>query len=39
MSVICVRSGWPASVTCGEFKEMWRERALMKLYLNGAVNK
>ena len=24
-SVICPRSGWPANVTCVEFKEIWRE--------------
>jgi hypothetical protein len=23
--VICARSGWPANVTCVEFKEIWRE--------------
>jgi hypothetical protein len=24
-SVICARSGWPANVTCVEFREIWRE--------------
>jgi hypothetical protein len=24
-SVMCARSGWPANVTCVEFREIWRE--------------